>query len=63
MADDGDYNKFKKQTSTIYDQIKAKSEVKNTDAVPVDEPGKITASVDSSKLKQMLAGLKANKPS
>jgi len=62
LADDGEYSKFKKQTSTIYDQIKAKSEVTNNDAVPVDEPGKIVASVNSTKLKDMLAGLRAKKP-
>jgi len=61
LADDGDYNKFKKQSSTIYDQIKAKSEVTTNSAVPVDEPGKIEVGVDSSKLKQMLAGLKAKR--
>ncbi len=61
LADDGEYNKFKKQTSTIYDQIKAKSEVTTNTAVPVDEPGKIVANVNSNKLKDMLAGLRANK--
>ena len=62
LADDGEYNKFKKQTSTIYDQIKAKSEVTNNDAVPVDEPGKIVATVNSGKLKDMIANLRSKKP-
>ena len=61
LADDGDYNKFKKQSSTIYDQIKAKSEVTNSNAVPVDEPGRIDVTVNSNKLKEMIAGIRANK--
>lgn len=58
LADDGEYNKFKKQTSTIYDQIKAKSEVTTNTAVPTDEPGKIVATVNSSKLKDMIASMR-----
>ena len=61
LAEDSEYSKFKKQSSTIYDQIKTKSEVSNSNAVPVDEPGKIEVGVNSNKLKQMLAGLKSNK--
>ena len=56
-----DYGKFKKQSTTIYDQIKAKSEVNTNSSAPADSPGKVTASVDSSKLKEMLAGLKSTK--
>ena len=48
----------KKQSSSIYDQIKNKQPVEpNEDA---GDTGKITASVQSSKLKNMLAGLKNN---
>jgi archaellum biogenesis ATPase FlaH len=62
LGDDPEYNKFKKQTSTIYDSLKTKTNVSaNTDAVAENEPGKITAEVQSSKLKQMLANLKNNK--
>jgi len=61
LADDNEYNNFKKQSSTIYDQIKAKSVVTDTTAVPVDQPGAITVSPSSSKLKQMLAELRSKK--
>jgi replicative DNA helicase len=58
LAEDGEYNKFKKQASTIYDQIKARSDVVDNSSVPVDQPGKIETTVNSNKLKQMIAGLK-----
>jgi RecA/RadA recombinase len=59
LVDDQEYQQFKKQSSSIYDSLKTNSVVKpNTDSVIANEPGKITASVDGSKLKQMLAGLK-----
>jgi hypothetical protein len=61
LADDGEYNKFKKQSSTIYDQIKSKSTITTNDNVPQDQPGQITVTPTTSKLKEMLAGLKSNR--
>lgn len=59
LAEDGEYQQFKKQSSSIYDSLKTGSVVKpNTDAVKVNEPGSITATVDSSRLKQMLNNIK-----
>ena len=58
LAEDAEYQQFKKQSSSIYNQIK------NTDAPnsteQQDDGAKITASVQSSKLKEMLSGLKTN---
>ena len=54
------FQQFKKQSSSIFDSIKNKTSVApNTDAVPAGETGKITADVQSTKLKQMLNNLKA----
>jgi archaellum biogenesis ATPase FlaH len=59
LAEDGEYQQFKKQSSSIYDSLKKGSVVKpNTDAVVANEPGKISANVDSSRLKQMLSNIK-----
>ena len=60
LGDDEEYQQFKKQSSSIYDQIKAKSIQSDpaNDATVADEPGKIVADVQSTKLKQMLAGIK-----
>jgi KaiC/GvpD/RAD55 family RecA-like ATPase len=59
LAEDGEYQQFKKQSSSIYDSLKTGSVVKpNTDAVVANEPGKINATVDSSRLKQMLSNIK-----
>jgi len=56
LGEDEDYQNFKKQSSSIYDQLK------NGDKTPEPEGdaevGKITANVQSSKLKDMLASLK-----
>ena len=56
LGDDEEYKQFKKQSSSIYDQLKNKDSgiVEASD----EEAGKITVSVQSSKLKDMLAGLK-----
>jgi len=61
LGDDEEYQQFKKQSSSIYDQIKSKSIQTDpqNDATVEDEPGKIVADVKSTKLKQMLAGIKA----
>tara|TARA_B100000902_G_scaffold398531_1_gene465650 strand:+ start:1197 stop:2597 length:1401 start_codon:yes stop_codon:yes gene_type:complete len=59
LGEDEEYQQFKKQSSSIYDQLKNKDNAGVVDAG--DEPaGKITASVQSSKLKNMLAGLKTS---
>jgi len=58
LGEDQENQQFKKQNGSIYDQIKNK---KDGVIDPSDEDtGKITASVQSSKLKDMLAGLKAS---
>ena len=57
LGEDEEYQQFKKQSSSIYEQIKNKDNngvIESTE----QETGKITASVQSSKLKDMLAGLK-----
>ena len=55
LAEDAEYQQFKKQSSSIYNQIKSTDNTNSTD----DNEAKITASVQSSKLKDMLAGLKS----
>ena len=58
ITDAGEENssEFKNSTSSILANIKAKSQLKSDDEVVVSP--KITAGVESNKLKQMLAGLK-----
>jgi hypothetical protein len=59
LAEDPDYQQFKKQSSSIFASIKGGSNVKPvTDAVVEDQPGKIVADVDSTALRQMLSNLK-----
>ncbi len=58
LGEDEEYQQFKKQSSSIYDQLKNKDNAGVVTA-PDEEAGKITASVQSSKLKDMLAGLKS----
>jgi len=58
LGEDEEYQQFKKQSSSIYDQLKNKDNAGVVEA-PDEEAGKITASVQSSKLKDMLAGLKS----
>jgi len=59
LGEDEEYQQFKKQSSSIYEQIKSKDNAGVVEAGDEDV-GKITASVQSSKLKDMLAGLKSN---
>jgi len=59
LGEDEEYQQFKKQSSSIYDQLKNKDNAGVVDAGD-DPAGKITASVQSSKLKNMLAGLKTS---
>ena len=59
LAEDPDYQQFKKQSSSIFASIKGGSNVKpSTEAVVEDQPGKIQADVNSSALRQMLNNLK-----
>jgi len=58
LGEDDEYQQFKKQSSSIYEQLKNKDGAGVVSA-PDEEAGKITASVQSSKLKDMLAGLKS----
>ena len=63
LAEDADYQEFKKRAPSIYESIKTKSmlstlpDVEPNATVP-DEPGKITADVQSAKLKQLLGKIK-----
>ena len=59
LGEDQEYQQFKKQSSSIYDQLKNKSNDTGVINAPEGDTGKITASVQSSKLKDMLAGLKS----
>jgi archaellum biogenesis ATPase FlaH len=59
LAEDPDYQQFKKQSSSIFASIKGGNNVKPaTDAVVEDQPGKIVADVNSTALRQMLSNLK-----
>jgi len=57
LGEDEDYQNFKKQSSSIYEQLKTGD--KTPEVEGDDEVGKITANVQSSKLKDMLASLKS----
>ena len=60
LAEDQDYQEFKKRAPSIYESIKAKSTLNNDEpnATAPDEPGRITAEVQSNKLKQLLGKIK-----
>ena len=60
LAEDQEYQDFKKRAPSIYESIKATSRIKEGEAnatVP-DEPGKISADVQSAKLKQLLGQIR-----
>jgi replicative DNA helicase len=61
LAEDQDYQEFKKRAPSIYESIKAKSTLSENEpnATVADEPGKITADVQSAKLKQLLGKIKS----
>jgi archaellum biogenesis ATPase FlaH len=59
LAEDEEYKEFKKRGSTIYESIKTKSQITEPNVTVADQPGKITADVQSSKLKRMLASIKS----
>ena len=60
LAEDEQYQEFKKRAPSIYESIKAKSQIVpgEATATEADEPGKITADVQSTKLKQLLGKIK-----
>jgi archaellum biogenesis ATPase FlaH len=62
LAEDQDYQEFKKRAPSIYESIKAKSTLSDDEAnaTVADEPGKITAEVQSAKLKQLLGNIKSS---
>jgi len=64
LADDPEYKQFDKQRSTIYDSLKQKSKVATSESKPSDpdptkgdDVGKIKATVEGSKLRQLLNDL------
>ena len=61
LAQDEGYQEFKKRAPSIYESIKAKSTLTDDEpnATVADEPGKITAEVQSSKLKSLLNQIKS----
>jgi hypothetical protein len=60
LGEDDSYQEFKKRTPTIYESIKAKSTINNDgqSATTPNEPGKISADVQSAKLKSLLNQIK-----
>jgi replicative DNA helicase len=60
LVEDQGYQEFKKQGSSIYESIKAKSTLTGgeSNATVSNEPGKITADIQSNKLKQLLGQIK-----
>ena len=60
LAEDQEYQDFKKRAPSIYESIKAKSTLANDEhnATVADEPGRISAEVQSTKLKQLLGQIK-----
>jgi hypothetical protein len=60
LAEDSDYQEFKKRAPSIYESLKATSKLSDGEenATVPDEPGKITADVQSAKLKQLLGKIK-----
>lgn len=67
LAEDPEYQQFKKQTSTIYDNLKQRSKISpdgtatdaraEPDPTKGDEVGKVRATVEGSKLRQLLNDL------
>jgi hypothetical protein len=60
LAEDEQYQEFKKRAPSIYESIKAKSQITSDEpnATVADEPGKISADVQSAKLKTLLNRIK-----
>jgi len=62
LAEDEGYQEFKKRAPTIYESIKTQSRISDSEpnVTVADEPGRITADVQSSKLKQLLQQIKTS---
>ncbi len=60
LAQDEGYQEFKKRAPSIYESIKTTSRIAEgeANATVADQPGKITAEVQSAKLKQLLGQIK-----
>jgi len=60
LAQDEGYQEFKKRAPSIYESIKATSKINDDEAnaTVADEPGRISAEVQSTKLKQLLGKIK-----
>ena len=60
LATDEGYQEFKKRAPTIYESIKTNSKITGDEpnATVADAPGKITAEVQSNKLKSLLNQIK-----
>ena len=60
LVTDEEYQEFKKRAPTIYESIKAKSTLSDEEvnATVADEPGKISADLQSVKLRQLLSKIK-----
>ena len=61
LAEDEQYQEFKKRAPSIYESIKAKSQITPGEATATepDDVGKISADVQSTKLKQLLGKIKS----
>ena len=62
LAEDEQYQEFKKRAPSIYESIKAKSQIVPGEptATEADDVGKISADVQSTKLKQLLGKIKTS---
>ena len=62
LVQDEGYQEFRKRAPSIYESIKAKSTLTDDEpnATVPDEPGRITADVQSAKLKQLLGKIKSS---
>ena len=60
LGEDEGYQEFKKRAPSIYESIKSSAKITDEDgnATVADEPGKITADVQSARLKQLLNKIK-----
>jgi hypothetical protein len=60
LAEDDQHQEFKKRTPSIYESIKAKSQIAadESSATVADESGKVSVDVQSTKLKNLLNRIK-----
>lgn len=61
LAEDEQHQEFKQRTPSIYESIKAKSQItaESESVTEPDDSGKVTADVQSAKLKQLLSKIKS----